>query len=112
MTRAALVNLGLCVGVAWMAVGARILRADDVAPETTAPAPVVASPERETVAQLLARVKAATGGTAWDTLRTWYTKESFVMDGEQGEYEEWRDVLTGCYASRATLGDATVRKRL
>jgi hypothetical protein len=110
MTRAALVNLGLCVGVAWMAVGAGISRADDVVPETPAAAPVVASPERETVAQLLARVKAASGGDTWDALRTWYTRESFIMEGERGEYQEWRDVLTGRYASRGRLGDAIARK--
>ncbi len=57
-----------------------------------------------TASALLARFKAATGGAAWDSLRTEHSVSTVTTSGLNGTSEEWDDLLTGRTESRLTLG--------
>ena len=58
-----------------------------------------------TAASILARFKAATGGAAWDSLRTEHSVVSAVTtSGLTGTSEEWDDLLTGRTEARLMLG--------
>ena len=62
-----------------------------------------------TAASVLAAMKAASGGAAWDRVRSLHTVSSFQNGGLTGTQEEWDDVLTGRYSVLSVLGPAPQR---
>jgi hypothetical protein len=69
------------------------------------PAPAAAGQDRP--ADVLARAKQATGGLAWDGLKSVHTKMRLAAAGLTGTAESWEDVLTGRSYSRFALGPLT-----
>ena len=55
-------------------------------------------------AEILSRVKEATGGKAWDAVRTLHTKAAIVTGGLSGTVESWDDALKGRFVDEITLG--------
>ncbi len=58
-------------------------------------------------AVILDKAKQATGGVAWDSVRTLYVKSKISSFGLTGTSEEWHDVLTGRYVSSRKLAVLT-----
>ena len=54
--------------------------------------------------QILAKAKLASGGAAWDGIRTVHVKAKFVTGGLTGTAESWEDVLTGRAREGFALG--------
>ncbi|HVE83201.1 MAG TPA: hypothetical protein VND93_10160, partial [Myxococcales bacterium] len=52
----------------------------------------------------LAAWKRASGGEAWDAVRTLHVVSTIKEGGLQGTKEEWRDLVTGRYSIRYALG--------
>ncbi len=57
--------------------------------------------------EILAKAKQASGGNAWDTIRTLHTTFKFSTGGLTGQGESWEDTLTGRYVDRVQLGPAS-----
>lgn len=57
----------------------------------------------QSAATILGKAKQATGGTAWDSVRTLYIRSKVESAGLLGISEEWDDVLTGRYESSQKL---------
>ena len=55
-------------------------------------------------ADVLSRVKEASGGGAWDAVRTTHTKVTLATGGLTGTGESWDDVLKGRYVDQVELG--------
>ena len=55
-------------------------------------------------AEILARAKEATGGPAWDAVRTLHTRIHVSTGGLSGTADSWEDVRTGRYRATFTLG--------
>ncbi|HSS47726.1 MAG TPA: aspartyl protease family protein [Thermoanaerobaculia bacterium] len=55
-------------------------------------------------AGVLARVKEAAGGSAWDAVRTLHIRARVATSGLAGPAESWDDVLTGRFLDTYTLG--------
>ncbi len=55
-------------------------------------------------AEILAKVKAASGGAAWDAIRTARTKAALSIGGLTGTAEAFDDVIAGRYVDRFQLG--------
>lgn len=55
---------------------------------------------------VLRRSKAAAGGTAWDGIRTVYTRATLATGGLEGTVESWQDVTSGHYVDQYVLGPA------
>ncbi|MFL6195989.1 MAG: hypothetical protein ACJ75H_17550, partial [Thermoanaerobaculia bacterium] len=55
-------------------------------------------------AEILARVKAATGGKAWDDIRAIHTQGRIATGGLEGTVEAWEDVRTGRAFTTFSLG--------
>ena len=55
-------------------------------------------------ADVLSRVKEASGGGAWDAVRTTHTKVTLATGGLTGTGESWDDVLKGRYLDQVELG--------
>ena len=53
---------------------------------------------------ILAKSKQASGGKAWDSIRTTYSKAKIATSGLTGEGESWQDNLTGKYKETYQLG--------
>ncbi len=58
-------------------------------------------------AEILNKVKQATGGDAWDAIRTDHVKAKLTTGGMNGAIESWDDVLKGRFVDRVVLGPAT-----
>ena len=58
-------------------------------------------------ADVLARAKRASGGSAWDGLKSVHTKMKLTAAGLTGTAESWEDVLTGRTYTRFALGPLT-----
>jgi hypothetical protein len=56
---------------------------------------------------VLAQAKAASGGDAWDALRTQHSKVHILTGGIVGEAERWSDVATGRSLLNYTIGPVT-----
>jgi hypothetical protein len=61
----------------------------------------------ENAKEILARAKQASGGAAWDSVRSIYTKGKITTGGLNGTGESWEDILTGRAFSRFELGPMT-----
>ena len=61
----------------------------------------------ESPAVILARVKQASGGAAWDGLTSVYTKVKLAIGGMTGTAESWEDVLTGRTSGTYSFGPMT-----
>jgi hypothetical protein len=57
--------------------------------------------------EILAMAKEATGGKAWDMIRSTHTRMKISTSGLDGTAEGWEDVLRGRYTSRFELGPVT-----
>ena len=57
--------------------------------------------------ELLGKAKAASGGAAWDNVRTTHGKGTIATSGLSGPVESWSDNLTGRYLDRYQLGPAS-----
>lgn len=55
---------------------------------------------------VLAQAKAASGGAAWDALRTQHSKVTLMVGSLTGHAERWSDIVSGHYAVVFTLGPA------
>jgi len=53
---------------------------------------------------ILARVRQATGGAAWDAIRTDHVKAKLTAGGMTGAVESWDDVLRGRFVDKVVLG--------
>jgi membrane-associated protease RseP (regulator of RpoE activity) len=53
--------------------------------------PLFGSDSKSEAARLLSEVKAATGGTKWDRIRTWHEKGTFQAGDLKGTHEAWLD---------------------
>ena len=73
---------------------------------TTAAAQLGGAPTPDPAA-ILAEAKAASGGSAWDALRTQHSKVSIRAGSLTGEAERWSDTLTGRSALAYTMGPVT-----
>ncbi len=62
---------------------------------------VAAGPDPQAV---LAEVKKASGGAAWDRIRSTHVKASLETSGLKGSAESWEDVLTGRSVTEYQLG--------
>lgn len=58
----------------------------------------------ENPAALLARAKEASGGRAWDDVKTLYTRAKVSTGGLDGIVESWEDVRTGRFVATYKLG--------
>ncbi|MFN7971855.1 MAG: aspartyl protease family protein [Acidobacteriota bacterium] len=58
-------------------------------------------------AAILARAKEATGGSAWDAIKTTHVKGKVATGGLDGTFESWEDVLTGRYVQKFAIGPMT-----
>ena len=67
--------------------------------------PTVAAPQ--CAVDILAKAKQASGGDAWDAIRTTYTKVKVTTGGLSGPAESWEDNLTGRYVEKYQLGPAS-----
>lgn len=54
--------------------------------------------------EILARAKQASGGEAWDAIRSTHTRAKVKVGGLEGTAEEWEDTRTGRFAGRFQLG--------
>jgi hypothetical protein len=61
----------------------------------------------ENANEILAKAKQASGGAAWDSIRSIYTKAKVTTGGLNGTAESWEDILTGRGFSRFELGPMT-----
>jgi hypothetical protein len=61
----------------------------------------------ESAKEILAKAKQASGGAAWDSIRSIYTKTKITAAGLNGTAESWEDILTGRTFSRIELGPMT-----
>lgn len=68
---------------------------------------VVASAQAADPRAILARSKEASGGKAWDSVRTLHVRVNIETSGLSGTAESWEDVLTGRSAESFALGPAT-----
>jgi len=68
-----------------------------------APLPRVAH-AAESPATILALAKQASGGKAWDSVKTLYTRAKVSTSGLSGIVESWDDVQTGRYVTTYELG--------
>lgn len=66
-------------------------------------APAIAAPDPR-VADILARSKAAAGGTAWDNVRFIRTKTQIETSGLKGPGESLEDARTGAFVDTYKLG--------
>lgn len=57
-----------------------------------------------TAAQVLARAKAATGGAAWDGLKSSHMRAAIKTSGLEGTVDSWEDMISGHGLSKYTLG--------
>ena len=57
--------------------------------------------------ELLSRVKQATGGGAWDAIRTNHVRATISTGGLSGTVESWEDVVKGRFVDSAVLGPAS-----
>jgi len=57
-------------------------------------------------AEILIKVKQATGGDAWDAIRTDHVKARLATGGMNGTVESWDDVLKGRFVDHVELGPA------
>jgi len=62
-----------------------------------------------TAASVLAEMKAATGGAAWDRVTTLHVVSAVKGGGLTGTQDEWDDVPTGRYSVSSVLGPAAER---
>ncbi len=60
--------------------------------------------EQKDARAILAKAKEASGGTAWDSVRTVYTKAKIVTSGLTGTAEAWEDVVVGRSLTQFALG--------
>ena len=67
--------------------------------------PAVAAPQ--CAVEVLEKAKQASGGDAWDAIRTTYTKVKVTTGGLSGPAESWEDNLTGRYVEKYQLGPAS-----
>src|SRR2546427_13021023 len=58
-------------------------------------------------AEILSKVKQATGGDAWDAIRTDHVKAKLTTGGMGGAIESWGDVLKGRFVDHVALGPVT-----
>ncbi len=58
-------------------------------------------------AGILSKVKQATGGDAWDAIRTDHVKAKLTTGGMDGTIEAWDDVLKGRFVDHVALGPVT-----
>lgn len=63
-----------------------------------------AAPVDKAAGEVLARLKAATGGAAWDAVRTVHTRGTIETGGLSGTGESWEEVTSGRSATRYDLG--------
>lgn len=56
---------------------------------------------------ILEKCKKASGGSAWDSIRTAHVKMKLATGGLEGKAESWEDVITGRHISRYSLGPVT-----
>ena len=63
-----------------------------------------ADPPALTVAEVLARSKAAQGGAAWDAVQALRSSGELEMSGMRGTFESLEDARTGAWADRFDLG--------
>ena len=63
-----------------------------IAAHASAQAPAVRTPDP---GMLLASAKAATGGTAWDTMRTQRSQVRLAAANLEGTVERWSDIISG-----------------
>ncbi len=68
----------------------------------------IAGSSTQDVAAILAASKAATGGDAWDAVRTMHEKADVNTSGLAGSAEEWDDVLTGRSTVNIHVGPITI----
>jgi hypothetical protein len=59
---------------------------------------------QETAAGVLARAKEASGGSAWDVVRSVHIKAGLAVGGMKGASETWDDVLKGRSLTRFSVG--------
>jgi len=85
------------IGIALLALVLGALAVPSLADQTTPPTP----------SDLFASFKAATGGSAWDSVTTFVTECSIEQGGLTGVDENWQDATTGKYADRFTIGGVT-----
>ena len=57
--------------------------------------------------EILAKAKEASGGNAWDAIRSNHSVAKIVTSGLSGPAESWEDTLTGHYMEKFKLGPAT-----
>lgn len=69
-----------------------------------APLPQVPRAYAEDPASILARAKAASGGKAWNDVKTLYTRVKVSTGGLDGTAESWEDVRTGRFVTTYKLG--------
>lgn len=67
----------------------------------------VAQAAAPTAQEILAKAKQASGGAAWDSIRSVHTKVKISTGGLSGPGESWEDALTGHYVDRYQLGPAS-----
>ena len=70
-------------------------------------AAAVTKPATAGPAEILGKVKLATGGDAWDAIRTDHVKAKLTTGGMDGTVESWDDVLKGRFVDHVALGPAT-----
>ncbi len=58
----------------------------------------------ETPAEILARAKTASGGKAWDDVKTLYTRAKVATSGLDGIVESWEDLRAGRFVATYKLG--------
>ena len=63
-----------------------------------------AEPAGGGAAAIMAKVKEATGGAAWDAIRTDHIRGKLATGGMNGTIESWDDVLKGRFVDRIVLG--------
>jgi len=67
-------------------------------------AAAVVARAQESVADVLAKAKQASGGAAWDSLTSIHAKIALAVGGMKGTGESWEDVLTGRALERFKVG--------
>ncbi|MGD0783829.1 MAG: aspartyl protease family protein, partial [Candidatus Aminicenantales bacterium] len=70
-------------------------------------APTSAAAAQDRPQDVLARAKRASGGSAWDGIKSVHTKMKLTAAGLTGAAESWDDVLTGRTYARFALGPMT-----
>jgi hypothetical protein len=96
-------RISSCLRIAFAAIACSLLLSLR-ATAGDAPQPAPAGGAAPDPRALLAQAKEATGGIAWDALRSQHTKVNIVNGPDKGQAERWASIMTGRSYMRIRMG--------